>query len=124
MLQKCYNDVSNSLLHNVKLIFKANWLKTEFRSVSMRAAAVNVFSERRSGRAICEDLRRDPDALRSGTLSRIAEMKREISLLINEFNENTEEERELTIHPNEAKVTSDEFEPLSNSVRIIKLKNS
>ncbi len=90
----------------------------------MRAAAVNVFSERRYRRTARDDFRLGSEALRSGTLSRIAEMKREISLLINEFDEKAEEERELTIRPNEAKVTGDEFEPLSNSVRIIKLKNS
>ena len=90
----------------------------------MRAAAVNVFSERSYRRPARNDLRHDPDALRSGTLSRIAEMKREISLLINEFDKNAEEERAQAIRPNEAKVTGDEFEPLSNSVRIIKLKNS
>ena len=123
MLQKCYNDVSKSLPRDVKLIFKADWFKTEIRSVSMRAAAVNVFSERRYGRTARDDFRLGSEALRSGTLSRIAEMKREISLLINEFDEK-EEERELAIRPNEAKVTGDEFEPLSNSVRIIKLKNS
>ena len=90
----------------------------------MRASAVNVFSERSYRRAARNDLRLNSEALKSDTLSRIAEMRREISLLISEFDEKAEEERELTIRPNEAKVTGDEFEPLSNSVRIIKLKNS
>lgn len=90
----------------------------------MRASAVNVFSERSYRRSGRSDLRFNSEALKSDTLSRIAEMRRELSLLISEFDEKAEEERELTIRPNEAKVTGDEFEPLSNSVRIIKLKNS
>ncbi len=90
----------------------------------MRAAVSELFRRRGFDGNAAEDIRRESDALRTGTHSRIAEMKREISLLISEYDDRAEEEQETVVRPNEAKVTGEEFEPLSNSVRIIKLKNS
>lgn len=81
-----------------------------------------VFS-RSYARAV-DEIRRESDVLRSGTLNRIDEMKREISMLISEYDEGAAEEREIVNRPNETQVTGDDFEPLSNSVRIIKLKSS
>ena len=89
----------------------------------MRSIASGIFARRGIRVNTHDEIRRESDALGRGTLSRIAEMKREIALLISEFDERAEEERDI-VRANEAKVTGDDFEPLSNSVRIIKLKNS
>lgn len=85
----------------------------------MRTASVRNLDYVKMGSI--DEIRHESDVLRNGTLCRIDEMKREIELLIAEYDESHDEEIGYTPI---TKVTGDDFEPLANSVRVIKLKNS
>ncbi len=87
--------------------------------LSLRAATVRNLDYVKMGSI--DEIRHESDILRNGTLCRIDEMKREIELLIAEYDGSLDDEMAYTPI---TKVTGDDFEPLANSVRVIKLKNS
>lgn len=68
------------------------------------------------------EIRDETEALRIGTLERIAEMKREISLLINEYGDG-EDTDGVSLRIADSDIQGDERDSLANSVRIVKLKD-
>lgn len=89
----------------------------------MNVVAVEDFSQPSFMVGDIDDIKKESNEIRSGTMSRIDEMKREIALLIAEYDEDSNSDDYETNDLDQDSMTFEDNERLSDSVRIIKLKN-
>lgn len=85
----------------------------------MNSAVVRSFVNKSVGNI--EEVKRESNDLRNGTMSRIDKMKRDIALIISEYDCDDVNEIQSACS-NKSK--SKDFTSLSESVRLIKLKNN
>lgn len=85
----------------------------------MNSAVVRSFVNKSVGNI--EEVKRESNDLRNGTMSRIDKMKMDIALIISEYDCDEVQEIQSTCANNSK---SKDFTSLSESVRLIKLKNN